>query len=122
MILGERRLTRSARSSSASLPVPSTLTRAPKILILSVSMANCKVNSTGKAEKKANIQVFAIKIFAFSIRLGQLTPIDLSRMKPTNGSSQTGKLAGDGNLAFIQVRVCQLATNFFDYLNVFKVC
>lgn len=31
--------TRSARSSSASFPVLSTLTRAPKILILSVSMA-----------------------------------------------------------------------------------
>jgi hypothetical protein len=31
--------TRSARSSSASLPVESTLTRAPKILILSVSIA-----------------------------------------------------------------------------------
>jgi len=29
----------SARSSSASFPVPSTRTRAPKILILSVSMA-----------------------------------------------------------------------------------
>ena len=32
-------LTRSARSSSASFPVLSTFTRAPKILILSVSIA-----------------------------------------------------------------------------------
>lgn len=31
--------TRSARSSSANFPVLSTFTRAPKILILSVSMA-----------------------------------------------------------------------------------
>ena len=29
-----------------------------------------------------NIHVFAIKILAFSTRLGQLVPIDLSRMKP----------------------------------------
>jgi hypothetical protein len=36
-------LTLSARSSSANLPVPSTLTRAPKILILSVSIANCQL-------------------------------------------------------------------------------
>lgn len=33
------RRTRSARSSSASLPVPSTLKRAPKTLTLSVSIA-----------------------------------------------------------------------------------
>lgn len=34
-----KELARSALSSSASFPVPSTLTRAPKTLILSVSMA-----------------------------------------------------------------------------------
>jgi hypothetical protein len=38
-------LTLSARSSSANLPVPSTLTRAPKILILSVSIADRQLNT-----------------------------------------------------------------------------
>jgi hypothetical protein len=34
-----------------------------------------------------NIHVFAIRILAISMRLGQLVPMDLSRMKPM--SSQT---------------------------------
>lgn len=41
------RHTRSARSSSASLPVPSTFSRAPKILILSVSIAVKFMSLTG---------------------------------------------------------------------------
>ncbi|KAL7359857.1 hypothetical protein ACKS0A_10545 [Histoplasma ohiense] len=62
-----RIFSRSAFSNSANFPVESTLTRAPKILILSVSIA-----------------VFATKIFAFSSRLGWFTPIFLSKMNPSS--------------------------------------
>lgn len=79
-----RRHTRSARSNSASLLVPSTLSRAPNTLILSVSMARLRsINETDKAKtSEDNIQVFAIRILAFSRRFGQFTPMVLSRMKP----------------------------------------
>ena len=76
--------TRSARSSSASFPVLSTFTRAPKILILSVSIAvlslSLVITYTSKVHEYS--QVFAMRILAFSSRLGQLMPMVLSRMKP----------------------------------------
>jgi hypothetical protein len=40
------------------------------------------LNQTRESIGMNNIQVFAIRILAFSTRLGQLVPMDLSRMKP----------------------------------------
>ena len=95
--------TRSARSSSASFPVLSTFTRAPKILILSVSMV-----------------VLATKIFAFSIRFGELVAMVLSRMKPR--CNEWAEYGEGKPLTLVQVRVGQLAPDLFDDLNVLEVC
>lgn len=67
--------------------MPSTLTRAPKILILSVSIADLSACSMRLA-LTASSQVLAIRILAFSIRLGELVAMVLSRMKP--GGDQLG--------------------------------
>ena len=76
-------LTRSARSSSASFPVLSTFTRAPKILILSVSIAESHDQHLGEKEHDLyDTHVLAMRILAFSSLLGQFTPIALSKMKP----------------------------------------
>jgi hypothetical protein len=72
----------SALSNSASLPVPSTLTLAPKILILSVSMAVTS-KLPGHCADSGSSHVLAIKIFAFSIRFGEFVAMDLSRIKPS---------------------------------------
>ena len=83
------RITFSARSSSASFPVPSTLTRAPKILILSVSMANeTKLRERTNRRRASDLQVFAMRILTFSSRFGEFTAIVLSRMKPKEKKSR----------------------------------
>lgn len=100
-------LTLSALSSSANFPVPSTRTRAPKILILSVSIANGGVmgKSTGcSCNAKSSLT---------SVGDENLGVLNLMRAIDSNLLIE--------NESFVEVRVGQFSTLFLDNLNVLKV-
>lgn len=66
--------------------------------------------------------MLAIKILTFSIRFGEFTAIDLSRIKPVISSERDAPHISTTIPTFVKIRISQLATDFFDDLNVLKVC
>ncbi len=72
--------------------------------------------------QQKGLHVLAMRMLAFSNRLGQLVPIVLSRMKPEqsviNGRSTTGLT----DHTLIEIRVGELAANLLDDLDMFQIC
>ena len=62
-----------------------------------------------------------MRILAFSSRLGQFTPILLSSMNPERTGIRCATRC-DTMHTFIQIRIFELSTNLFDYLDVFEIC
>ncbi len=65
--------------------------------------------------------MFAIKIFAFSNRLGERTPIDLSRMKPEKDIEMKAIERRTQTHTLVQIRVGQLAADLLDDLDMIQV-
>ena len=68
-----------------------------------------------------DLHVFAMRILAFSSRFGQLVPIVLSRIKPTFDFNERKMSCGEER-TFVEIRVCELASNLLDDLDVLQIC
>lgn len=81
----------------------------------------CSNGSSAYSRPRANLHVFAMRIFAFSRRLGQLIPIVLSRMKPFFVSVTFVKTRARNRHTFIKIRVCQFLSDLLDNLNMVQI-
>jgi hypothetical protein len=74
--------------------------------------------------KRKTVHVLAMRILAFSNLFGQFTPIVLSRMKPGTYAATYEKNNVSKEwvcITFVQVGIGELASNFFNDLNVIEV-
>ena len=69
-----------------------------------------------------HVHVLAMRILAFSSRLGELTAIVLSRMKPTEGVRGDGGPKKIAILTFIEIGIRELSSDLLDDLDVLEVC
>lgn len=116
--------TRSARSSSASFPVLSTFTRAPKILILSVSIAG-QMHCVGTNSVKVAWELTGIGNEDLGV-FESFWTIDADRLVQNEAfhvlMSCMAIAAGGRNLTFIEIRICQLFADLLDDLNMVQIC